>query len=105
MDIDKIIYDIKSDPESATSNTLEILRKVPMITVDEDESIKVKGKSNFKIFMNGKPSNLITNNPSEVLKSIPAGTLKNIEVITEPGVKYEAEGLAGIINIVTEKLS
>jgi len=103
VDIDKIIYDTKSDPESATSTTLEILRKVPMITVDEDESIKVKGKSNFKIFMNGKPSNLITNNPSEVLKSIPAGTLKNIEVITEPGVKYEAEGLAGIINIVTER--
>jgi len=103
VDIDKIIYDTKSDPESATSNTLEILRKVPMITVDEDENIKVKGKSNFKIFMNGKPSNLITNNPSEVLKSIPAGTIKNIEVITEPGVKYEAEGLAGIINIVTER--
>ena len=53
--------------------------------------------------MNGKPSNLITNNPSEVLKSIPAGTLKSIEVITETGVKYEAEGLAGIINIVTER--
>ncbi|MGC3978906.1 MAG: TonB-dependent receptor [Paludibacteraceae bacterium] len=102
VDLDKITYDMKSDPESQTSNTLDMLRKVPMVTVDADENIKVKGKSNFKIFMNGKATNMISNNPSQVLKSIPASTIKSIEVITEPGAKYEAEGLAGIINIVTE---
>ena len=103
VDLDKIIYDTKSDPESATSSTFDILRKVPMITIDSEDKIEVKGKSNYKIFMNGKPSNLTSSNPSEILKTLPASTIKNIEVITEPGVKYESEGLSGIINIVTEK--
>lgn len=102
VDLDKIVYDMKSDPESETSTTLDMLRKVPLITVDGDENIQVKGQSNFKILMNGKSTNIISNNPSQVLKSIPANTIKNIEVITEPGAKYEAEGLAGIINIITE---
>ncbi len=102
VDLDKITYDMKSDPESETSNVLDMLRKVPMVTVDGEENIKVKGQSNFKIFMNGKATNLISNNPSDVLKSIPASTIKSIEVITEPGAKYEAEGLAGIINIITD---
>ncbi len=102
VDLDKISYDMKSDPESQTSNTLDMLRKVPMVTVDGDENIQVKGQSNFKIFMNGKETTMISSNPSQVLKSIPANTVKSIEVITEPGAKYEAEGLAGIINIITE---
>lgn len=102
VDLDKLTYDMKSDPESQSSNVLDMLRKVPMVTVDADENIQVKGKSNFKIFMNGKPTNMISSNPSQVLKSIPANTIKSIEVITEPGPKYEAEGLAGIINIITE---
>ena len=102
VDLDKITYDMKSDPESQTSSTLEMLRKVPMVTVDGDENIQVKGQSNFKIFMNGKETTMISSNPSQVLKSIPANTVKSIEVITEPGAKYEAEGLAGIINIITE---
>ena len=102
VDMDKISYDMKSDPESQTSNTLDMLRKVPMVTVDGDENIQVKGQSNFKILMNGKETTMISSNPAQVLKSIPANTVKSIEVITEPGAKYEAEGLAGIINIVTE---
>ncbi|MFV0392218.1 MAG: TonB-dependent receptor domain-containing protein [Paludibacteraceae bacterium] len=103
VDLDKITYDMKSDPESETSTTLDMLRKVPMVTVDGDENIQVKGQSNFKIFMNGKATNVVSDNPSQVLKSIPANTIKSIEVITEPGAKYEAEGLAGIINIITDK--
>lgn len=102
VDLDKITYDMKSDPESQTSSTLDMLRKVPMVTVDGDENIQVKGQSNFKIFMNGKETTMISSNPTQVLKSIPASTVKSIEVITEPGAKYEAEGLAGIINIITE---
>ena len=102
MDLDKLTYDMKSDPESQSSNVLDMLRKVPLVTVDADENIQVKGKSNFKIFMNGKPTNMISSNPAQVLKSIPSNTIKSIEVITEPGPKYEAEGLSGIINIVTE---
>lgn len=101
-EIDKITYNLEEDPEAITNNALEMLRKVPMITVDGDDQIQLKGSSNFKVYMNGKPSNLVTNNPSEVLKSMPANTIKNIEVITDPGAKYDAEGVAGIINITTK---
>ena len=103
VDLDKIIYDTKSDPESQSNNVLEMLKKVPMVTVDGEDKIQVKGSSSFKVYINGKPSNMVTNNPSQVLKSIPASSVKNIEVITEPGAKYDAEGLGGIINIITER--
>jgi outer membrane receptor protein involved in Fe transport len=102
VEIDKITYNINDDPESVTNTTLDMMRKVPMITVDGDDKIQLKGSSNFKIYLNGKPSNLITNNPGDVLKSMPANTVKNIEVITDPGAKYDAEGIGGIINITTK---
>jgi outer membrane receptor protein involved in Fe transport len=104
MDIDKIIYDLQADPESATNNVLDMLRKVPLVTVDGDDNIQLKGESNFKIYINGKLSNMVSSNPKEVLKSMPASSIKTIEVITEPGAKYDAEGVGGIINIVTNSV-
>jgi len=103
VDLDKITYDTKSDPESQSSTVLDMLRKVPMVTVDGEDNIQLKGASNFKVYINGKPSSMTATNPSQVLKSMPASSIKSIEVITDPGSKYEAEGLGGIINIVTEK--
>ena len=105
VDLDKITYDMEEDPESKTNNVLEMLKKVPMVTVDGEENIQVKGSSNFKFYINGKPSNMLSNNPKDVLRSIPANTVKNIEVITEPGARYDAEGVAGIINIVMQSQS
>jgi len=105
IDLDKIIYNIVEDPEARTSSVFDILRKVPMITIEGDGIIKLKGSTNFKVFRNGKPYNLAVINPSEVLKNIPANTLKNIEVITDPGAKYDAEGVGGIININTKSIS
>lgn len=102
VDLDKISYDIKSDPESKTTTVLDMLKKVPLVTVDGEDKIQLKSSPNFKIYMNGKPSNMVLNNPSQVLKSMPASSIKSIEVITEPGAKYDAEGLGGIINIVTD---
>ena len=102
VELDKITYDMKSDPDAQSSNTLDMLRKVPLVTVDGDDKIQLKGSSNFKIYMNGKASGMTANNPSQVLKSIPASSIKSIEVITEPGAKYDAEGIGGIINIVTD---
>lgn len=104
IDIDKLTYSIEDDPEAQTVNTLDMLRKVPMVTVDGEDKIQLKGADNFKIYLNGKPSNMLSsNNASDVLKSMPASTVKNIEVITEPGAKYDAEGVGGIINIVTTR--
>lgn len=103
VEIDKLSYSLEDDPEAKTSNTLDMLRKVPMVTVDGEDKIQLKGSTNFKIYMNGKPSNLLSQNPSDVLKSMPANSVKNIEVITDPGAKYDAEGIGGIINIITTK--
>jgi len=105
VDLDKITYSMESDPESKTNNVLEMLKKVPMVTVDGEENIQLKGSSSFKIYMNGKPSNMISKNPKDVLRSMPANTIKDIEVITDPGAKYDAEGVTGIINIITQKNS
>ena len=102
VDLDKISYDMKSDPESQSATTLDMLRKVPMVTVDGNDKIQLKGSTNFKIYVNGKASGMMTNNPSQVLKSIPASSIKSIEVITDPGAKYDAEGVGGIINIVMD---
>lgn len=100
-DIDKLEYDIESDPDSKSNTILEMLRKVPMVTVDGEDNIKVNGSSSFKVYVNGRPNNMMSNNPTEVLKSMPANTIKKIEVITNPGPKYDAEGVGGILNIVT----
>ena len=104
VEIDKLIYNMEEDPDAKVNNTLEMLRKVPMITVDGEDKIQLKGASNFKIFLNGRPSNMLSGqNISDVLKSMPANTIKNIEVITDPGAKYDAEGIGGIINIITTR--
>ena len=103
VEIDKLTYSAKDDPEASTSNVLDLLRKVPLVTIDGEENIQLKGASNFKIYLNGKPSNMISSNPSQVLKSMPASSIKDVEVITDPGAKYDAEGVGGIINIITDK--
>ena len=103
VEIDKLTYSAKDDPEASTSNVLDLLRKVPLVTVDGEDEIQLKGSSNFKIYVNGKPSNMVSSNPSQVLKSMPANSVKDIEVITDPGARYDAEGVGGIINIVTDK--
>ena len=100
---DKIVYSIETDPESKTSSVLEMLRKVPLITVDGEDNIQMRGSSNFKILVNGKSSSMMSQNPKDVLRSLPASSVRDIEVITDPSSKYEAEGTAGIINIITAK--
>jgi outer membrane receptor protein involved in Fe transport len=103
VDVDKIVYSMESDPEAQANNALEMLRKVPLITVDSEENITLNGQSNFKVLVNGKSSSMMNSNFKEVLKSLPANTIKDIEVITNPPSKYDAEGVGGIINIITLK--
>ncbi len=101
-EIDKLTYSLEDDPESAVNTVMDMLKKVPMVTVDGQDNIQVNGSSSFKIYVNGKPSNMMTSNPKEVLKSMPASSVKKIEVITNPGPKYDAEGVGGILNLITE---
>lgn len=100
-DIDRIAYDVTADDEATTQTVIETLRKVPLVTVSGDNSITVNGSSSFKVFKNGKPNSTFTNNPREVLASIPSSMIRRIEVITEPGARYDAEGTGAILNIVT----
>ncbi len=102
-DLDGISYDVSADPETPVLSVLDMMRKVPLLSVDGNDNIKLKGKSNYKILINGKESALMAKNPSDVLRSMPATNIERIEVITTPPAKYDAEGLAGIINIITKK--
>lgn len=97
----KLTYDVERDPTSGNSSVMEMLRKVPMVSVDGEDNIKVQGQSNFKIYVNGKPDPMLSGDPKAVLKAMPASSIKKIEVITDPGAKYEAEGTVGILNIIT----
>lgn len=98
---EKMTYSIEDDPQSRASTVLEMLRKVPLVAVDGQDNISVNGQSSFKILINGKENPMMSKNASQILKSMPATSIKKIEVITEPGAKYDAEGVGGILNIIT----
>jgi ferric enterobactin receptor len=103
QEVDRITYDLQADPQSKTSNVLEMMRKLPYVTVDGNENIMLKGNASYKILINGKPSSLMERDAKAILRSMPASTIQRIEVYTTPPAKYDAEGLGGIINIITNK--
>ena len=101
QDIDRIAYDVQADEESKTQTVMDMLRKVPMVTVDGQDNIQVKGNSNFKVYKNGHLDPSLTKNAKEVFKAMPGSAVKRIEVITDPGAREDAEGVDAILNIVT----
>ena len=103
MKVDKMTYNVAQDEDSKSSTVLDMLRKVPMVTVDGQDNITVNGSSSFKVYVDGMPNVMFSSNPSMVFKSMPASAVKSIEVITNPGAKYDAEGAAGVLNIVMNK--
>ena len=103
MEVDKMSYNVAEDEDAKSYTVLDMLRKVPMVTVDGQDNITVNGSSSFKVYVDGMPSVMFSSNPSLVFKSMPATAVKSIEVVTNPGAKYDAEGAAGILNIVMNK--
>lgn len=99
----KLTYDLEQEPSTKGSTLLDVLRKVPMVSVDGDDNIYIKGSSNFKVYLNGKEEPMLSSNAKTIFKSMPAESVAKIEVITEPGAKYDAEGIGGILNIITER--
>lgn len=99
----KISYNTQADPESKTATVLDLLKKVPLVTVDGQDNISVNGNSSFQVHVNGKKNTMLTNRPAESFKAMPASSIKDIEIITDPGAKYDAEGVGGIINIITDR--
>lgn len=100
---DKIIYNATSDISNKAGSATDVLRKVPMLTVGSDGEVKMRGNGNIKVLLNGMSSGIMAKNLKDALKMIPASTIQSVEVITSPSAKYEAEGAAGIINIITKK--
>lgn len=100
---DKIIFNTEADPSTKTETALDILRKTPFVSVDGNDNIMVNGQSNFKILLNGRETGMFSQNVSQALKSFPGASIVKIEVITNPSAKYDAEGIGGVINIVTRK--
>lgn len=104
MEVDKMTYKVSEDEDAKSNTVLDMLRKVPMVTVDGQDNISVNGSSSFKVYVDGMPNMMFSSNPSMVFKSMPATAVKSIEVITNPGAKYDAEGAAGVLNIVMNKM-
>jgi len=104
MELDKKIYDLSKDPLAKGSSLSDALENVPLVQVDGDGTVSLRGNENVRILIDGKPSAMVgISDPAQALQSLPADIVDRIEVVTNPSARYEAEGTAGIINIILKK--
>ena len=104
VEIDKKTYDVKSDLTAIGGNLQDVLQNVPSVSVDPDGTVTMRGSSNVKFLVNGKPSALLgIDDGANALQAIPADQIDRIEVITNPSAKFDASGTAGILNIILKK--
>ena len=101
--LDKIIYNAENDDNGANEDATDVLRKAPMLSVDFDGNVELRGSKQIKFLLNGKASSFLTGDLASALQMIPADEIKSVEIITSPGAKYDGEGEAGIVNIITQK--
>jgi iron complex outermembrane receptor protein len=101
--LDKTVVNVEASPTSAGATALEVLEKSPGVTVDNDGNISLKGKAGVVVMMDGKPTYLSSADLAALLKNMPASALDQIEIMTNPSAKYDAEGNSGVINIKTKK--
>ena len=101
--LDKKIYNIGKDLTTAGGTVSDALNNVPSVSVDVEGGISLRGNENVRILINGKPSAMAGFGSTDVLRQLPANAIERVEVITSPSARYDAEGTAGILNIILLK--
>jgi len=102
-DADKLTYNVESDPFSEGANLIDIIRRVPMLSVNSDEEVLLNGSKDYKVLVNGRSTGMLARNFDQLIKTLPASSVREIQVYTNPPVKYDAEGIGGVINIIMSK--
>lgn len=101
--LDKKIYNIGKDLTTSGANVGEALNNIPSVTVDIEGAISLRGNENVRVLINGKPSAIAGFGSTDALRQLPADAIERVEVITSPSARYDAEGTAGILNIILRK--
>ena len=101
--LDKRIFNVGEDLANAGRTTSDILMNLPSVTVDTQGNVRLRGSENVRILVDGKPSGLVSFKGSRGLQQLPASMVERVEIITNPSARYEAEGMAGVINIILKK--
>ena len=103
LSLDKRVFNVGKDLANAGGNASDILMNLPSVAVDPDGNVRLRGSANVRILIDGKPSGLVSFKGSSGLRQLPANLVERVEVITNPSARYEAEGMAGVINIILKK--
>ncbi len=101
--LDKRVFNVGKDLANAGGNASDILMNLPSVAVDPEGNVSLRGSANVRILIDGKPSGLVSFKGSSGLRQLPANLVERVEVITNPSARYEAEGMAGVINIILKK--